>query len=102
MELILTGARVSAVDAERWGIVSRVAPVASLLTEALALAATIASMPPVAVRAASTAIDMAFETTLRDGIVDERRRFADLFDTHDQAEGMRAFLERRPPRWTGD
>ena len=101
MELILTGARFPASDAERWGIVSRVTPVAWLLSDALGLAATIASMPPQAVRAAAAAIDLALETSLRDGIAGERRSFADLFDTEDQAEGMCAFLERRPPRWAG-
>jgi enoyl-CoA hydratase len=101
MGLILTGARITAADAERWGIVSAVTPTASLLSDALRMAASIASMPPIAVRAAAAAVDMAFETSLRDGIAAERRHFADLFDTDDQEEGMRAFLEHRSPRWTG-
>lgn len=101
MDLILTGARIPALDAERWGIVSRVVAAADLLAEALRLAATIASMAPVAVRAAVAAIDMALESSLRDGVADERQRFAALFDTDDQQEGMQAFLERRAPRWGG-
>ena len=76
-------------------------PVAWLLWMPSAVAATIASMPPQAVRAAAAAIDLALETSLRDGIAGERRSFAGLFDTDDQVEGMRAFLERRAPRWTG-
>ena len=101
MELILTGSRVTAVDAERWGIVSRVVPGEAVLAEALSLAGTIASMPATAVRAATAAIDAALELPLAEGVADERRRFAGLFDTADQQEGMRAFLERRPPRWSG-
>jgi enoyl-CoA hydratase len=101
MELILTGSRIPAADAERWGIAGRVVPSAAILTEALSLAASIASMPTMAVRAATAAIDAAHELPLREGIADERRWFAGLFDTADQKEGMRAFLERRPPRWSG-
>jgi enoyl-CoA hydratase len=101
MELILTGSRFPATAAERWGIVSRVVPADASLGEALALAATIASMPGTAVQEATAAIDAALELPLAAGVADERRRFAGLFDTLDQQEGLRAFLERRPPRWSG-
>ncbi len=101
MELILTGSRVPAVDAERWGIASRVVAGEAVLAEALALAGTVASMPTTALRAATAAIDAALELPLAEGVADERRRFARLFGTPDQQEGMRAFLERRPPRWSG-
>lgn len=101
MELILTGTRFAAVDAERWGIVSRVVSAGSLMSESLGLATIIAGMPPLAVRSAIAAIDLALETSLADGVAGERRAFAELFDTHDQHEGMQAFLERRKPHWTG-
>ena len=101
MMLILSGARIPALEAERWGVVSRVVPSVTMLSESLGLAATIAAMPPIAVHAATAAIDRALETSLADGVVAERRAFAALFDTQDQQEGMRAFLERRPARWTG-
>lgn len=102
MDMVLTGRRISAHEAERWGLVSRVVAPDSLLGEALGLARTIAHLPATAVHAAMGAIDTALETALSVGIAEERRRFAGLFDTPDQKEGMRAFLERRPPRWTGD
>lgn len=101
MAMILTGARIPAAEAERWGIVCRVVRTGTLMSESLGLAATIAAMPPIAVRAAIAAIDLALETSLVDGIAGERRSFAELFDTHDQKEGMHAFLEHRMPRWTG-
>ncbi|MCY7417123.1 MAG: enoyl-CoA hydratase/isomerase family protein, partial [Chloroflexi bacterium] len=101
MELILTGRRLAASEADRWGILSRVVPAEEVLPASLALAATIATMPPTAVRAAVAAIRLALETPLHEGVAEERRAFADLFDTADQEEGMRAFLERRTPHWTG-
>jgi enoyl-CoA hydratase len=81
--------------------VSRVVPAVETLSASLSLASSIAAMPPIAVRAAIAAIDLAHETTLVEGVARERRAFADLFDTPDQKEGMHAFLERRSPRWTG-
>jgi len=101
MELILTGRRLAASEADRWGILSRVVPAEDVLPASLELAATIATMPPTAVRAAVAAIRLALETPLHEGVAEERRAFADLFDTADQEEGMRAFLERRSPHWTG-
>ncbi len=100
MELILTGRRLPASEADRWGILSRVVPAADVLSASLALAATIATMPPTAVRAAVVAMRLALETPLAEGVAEERRAFAGLFDTPDQEEGMRAFLERRSPHWT--
>ena len=68
---------------------------------ALELAARIAAMPPLAVRAAKAAIRAADERALADGLARERDAFFRLFDTHDQAEGMAAFIEKRSPAWTG-
>jgi enoyl-CoA hydratase len=101
MELILTGRSIDAREAERLGLVTRVVPAEATLESALALAAEIAAMPPVAVAAAKRVINAAFETSLTQGLADERRAFFDLFATADQREGMAAFVEKRPPRWTG-
>ena len=101
MELVLTGRRLTADEAERLGLVSRVVPAAQMLTAALDLAATIAAQPPLAVRAAKAAINAAQELPLADGLRFERDLFASLFGTEDQHEGMAAYVEKRVPRWTG-
>jgi enoyl-CoA hydratase len=101
MELILTGRSIDAREAERLGLVTRVVPAEATLEAALALAAEIAAMPPLAVQAAKSAVNAAFERPLTDGLADERRAFFDLFATADQKEGMAAFVEKRAPRWTG-
>jgi len=99
MEIVLTGRRVSAAEAERLGFVSRVVPAAETLGAALDLAAAVAAQPAEAVRAAVAAVRAAFEGPLADGIRVERNLFGSLFGTPDQVEGMRAFVERRDPRW---
>lgn len=101
MELVLTGRNVTAEQALAWGLVNRVAPVESYLEEALALAAEIASKPPVAVRLAKQAVNAVFDDYLDHGLLTERRNFYLLFATEDQREGMAAFLEKRPPEWKG-
>ena len=101
MELILTGRSIDAREAERLGLVTRVVPAEATLESALALAAQIAAMPPLAVAAAKRAINEAYDASLTDGLADERQAFFDLFATADQKEGMAAFVEKRPPRWTG-
>jgi enoyl-CoA hydratase len=101
MEIILTGRRFDAREAERMGLVSRVAPAGEAVAGAIELATTIAAGPPLAVRAAKRAIRRAAELPLAAGLAEERSAFFDLFATADQAEGMAAFVEKRPPRWTG-
>src|ERR1700723_863373 len=95
MEMILTGRMMDAAEAERAGLVSRVVPAASLLDEALKVAAAIAALSRPAVYAAKEAVNRAQETTLAEGIRFERRIFHSLFATEDQKEGMRAFAEKR-------
>ena len=101
MELILTGRRLPASEAYAMGLVSRLVPAAETVSAALDLAAAVAAGPPVAVAAATRAIDRAFDLPLAEGLAAERAAFYDLFDTQDQKEGMRAFLETREPRWHG-
>jgi enoyl-CoA hydratase len=101
MEMILNNRILTAEEAQRFGLVNRVVPVERYLDEALDLAAEIASRAPVAVRLAKEAILQAFETSLADGLADERRAFYLLFATQDQKEGMAAFIEKRKPEWKG-
>lgn len=101
MELILTGRSISAADAERAGMVTRVVPTDSTLDAAMELAARIAALPPLAVRAAKKAVRGASETPLSVGLATERQAFFDLFATADQSEGMAAFIAKRVPVWTG-
>jgi enoyl-CoA hydratase len=100
MDLILTGRMMDAQEAERSGIAARVVPAATLLDEAFKVAETIASMSLPSVLAAKEAVNRAFETSLAEGIRFERRIFHSLFATADQKEGMAAFIEKRPARFT--
>jgi enoyl-CoA hydratase len=102
MELILTGASIGAREALAHGLVNRVCPTESLLSEARALAATIAERPPLALRLAKEAVRAAAERTLREGLEIELRNFYLLFDSADQKEGMRAFIEKRKAEFTGE
>ena len=96
MEMCLTGRMMDAAEAERSGLVSRVVPAASLIEEALKVAAAIASLSASAVYAAKESVNRAYETTLAEGIRFERRIFHSLFATEDQKEGMKAFVAKRP------
>jgi enoyl-CoA hydratase len=101
MDMILTGRMMDAAEAERCGIVARVVPADRLLEEAQAAAATIAGYGRLSVMAAKEAVNRAFETPLSEGVRFERRLFHGLFGTADQKEGMSAFAEKRPARFTG-
>ena len=101
MEMILTGRTMTAQEADVHGLITRVVPAPATVDAALELAARIAAMPPLAVRAAKAAILDADERSLREGLARERVAFFGLFDTDDQAEGMAAFTQKRPPAWSG-
>ena len=101
MEMCLTGRMMGAVEAEATGLVARVVPLADLLADALKTAETIAAMPPLAAMANKEMVNAAFETTLEQGILFERRAFQVLTATQDKAEGMAAFIEKRPGNFTG-
>ena len=99
MEMCLTGRLMSADEAERSGLVSRVVPNDQLLENALETAKTIAGLSKPSVLMVKDAINRAYETTLAEGIRHERTLFLSLFSTDDQAEGMQAFLDKRTPEW---
>ncbi|GGS20206.1 putative enoyl-CoA hydratase echA8 [Streptomyces nojiriensis] len=100
MELCLTGRTMDAVEAERAGLVSRIVPAGELLSEALAVAGTVAGMSKPVAMMAKEAVNRAFETTLAEGVRFERRLFHAVFATADQKEGMSAFVDKRPPRFS--
>jgi len=101
MEMNLTGRRLTAKEALDRGLVNRVVPVESYLSEAKKLAHSIADQPPLAVQAAKAAVLAAVDRGLEKGLAAERKAFYGLFDTQDQKEGMKAFAEKRKAVWTG-
>ncbi|PYI39887.1 enoyl-CoA hydratase [Arthrobacter psychrolactophilus] len=96
MEMVLTGRVMGAVEAEQAGLVARVVPVDVLLEDALATAATIASMSKPVAMIAKEAVNAAFESSLAEGVRHERRGIFSCFATEDQKEGMEAFTQKRP------
>jgi enoyl-CoA hydratase len=101
MEMILTGQPITAREAEKHGLVNRVVPVEAYFGEAKKLAMQIAQKGPVAVRMAKEAVLKAFDTPLEEGLQFERRNFYLLFSTEDMREGIKAFIEKRPPDFKG-
>jgi len=97
MDLILTGRTMSADEAERSGLISRVVPADELLESALAVATTIASLSAPVARTAKALVKAAFELSLQAGLDAERARFYAGFDLEDATEGVTAFAEKRPP-----
>ena len=100
MDMCLTGRTIGAEEAERAGLVSRIVPVADLLTEVLATASTIAAFSAPVAMMAKESVNRAFETTLAEGIRFERRVFHATFALADQKEGMGAFLGKRDTQFT--
>src|SRR3954451_21648050 len=101
MELVLTGRRFDATEAQAMGLVNKVVADDAWLEEALALAQTVAGQPPIASRLAKQAVLVAEETALSPGIENERRLYELAMATEDRIEGMRAFLEKREPKFEG-
>ena len=101
MDLCLTGRMMDAAEAERCNLVSRVFPAAELMAETLKVAAKIASQSRVASVMAKRAVNLAYETTLAEGVRGERALFLSLFGSADQKEGMAAFAEKRKPVFGG-
>jgi enoyl-CoA hydratase len=101
MEIILTGRRVKADEAKAIGLVAQVYPAATWLDDAKALARTIAEKPPIAIRLATEAIDLASNSTLDAGLEFERKAFYLLFSTEDKKEGVDAFVNKRKAVFKG-
>jgi enoyl-CoA hydratase len=101
MEMCLTGRMMDAAEAEAAGLVAKVVPLDELKDAALKVAGEIAAMPPLAAMAAKEMVNAAFETTLQQGVLFERRLFNGLFGTEDQKEGMAAFVEKRAGNFAG-
>jgi enoyl-CoA hydratase len=101
MEMVLTGRRVKADEAKAMGLVAHVYPAASWLEDAKALARTIAEKPPIAIRLATEAIDVALNSPLDAGLEFERKAFYLLFATEDKKEGVDAFVNKRKPSFKG-
>jgi len=101
MDIILTGRRVKADEAKAIGLAAQVYPAASWLEDAKALARTIALKPPIAVRLATEAIDLAWNSTLDAGLEFERKAFYLLFSTDDKKEGVDAFMTKRQAVFKG-
>jgi len=101
MEMILTGARITAQEAKALGLVNKVVPPELCLDEAKSLAREIAQKSPLAVRLAKEAVLKSFELPLSEGLEYERKSFYMLFSSQDQKEGMQAFLEKRTAVFSG-
>ncbi len=101
MHLVLLGEAISAAAAHDYGLIAEVVETGGALDRALALAATLAGRPPLAVREAKASIRDAALLSENDHILAERARFVRLLSSNDKAEGIAAFREKRPPAWTG-
>lgn len=102
MLAVLTGEMMDAYEAERSGLVAKVVPAETLMQETFEVAKVIANRAPIAVKLAKEAVNMAFEAPLKDGLEFERRNFYLTFASKDQKEGMKAFLEKREPKYEGN
>ena len=100
-DIILTGRMVKADEAKAIGLAAQVYPAATWLDDAKALARTIAEKPPIAVRLATEAIDLAWNSTLDAGLEFERKAFYLLFSTEDKKEGVDAFVNKRKAVFKG-
>jgi enoyl-CoA hydratase len=98
--MCLTGRMMDAAEAERSGLVAKVVPAAELVEETVKTATAIAGIAPLAALATKEMVSAAFETTLQQGVVFERRLFRGLFASKDQREGIAAFVEKRLGYWT--
>jgi enoyl-CoA hydratase len=100
-ELIFTGDMIDAAKAREIGLVLEVVPLAKLVGHARAALERVGKKGPLAVRRAKEGIDRGADLELADGLTIERELFSDLFNSSDRREGMKAFLEKRPPAFTG-
>ena len=99
MDLVLSGRRMGAEEAERAGLVARIIPADEIHAEATKLAETIAGYSRPVVKMAKQAVNLAEETTLAQGLANEKQLFEATFALEDRYEGMTAFMEKRAPKW---
>nr|AEE63499.1 unknown [Dendroctonus ponderosae] len=102
MEIVLTGAQITAQEAEKMGLVAKVHPVDKLLEESIKLGEKIASNSQLITRLCKESVNTAYETTLAEGLHLEKRLFHSTFATKDRKEGMTAFVEKRAPKFTNE
>jgi enoyl-CoA hydratase len=100
-EMVLFGEPIDAAEAHRIGLVNSVVPGASLLDEARGWAERLTKLPPLGIRAAKSAMNRGRDLDLPTALDVERLNFSVVFSTEDQKEGVRAFLEKRPPEFKG-
>ena len=100
MKYVLTGEQFSAQQASEWGLVTEVVPAAELVATAVKMATKIASFSKPIVAMAKEAVNASYELTLKEGVRLEKRLFHSTFGTADQKEGMKAFVEKRPAKFT--
>ncbi|MES2381958.1 MAG: enoyl-CoA hydratase-related protein [Bacteroidota bacterium] len=101
MEMVLTGKFISAEEALGAGLINRVVPTELYLEEAVKLAKEVALQSPIAIRLAKESVLKAFDSGLQEGLYFERKNFYMCFAAEDQKEGMKAFVEKRKPVFTG-
>lgn len=99
MEIMLTDRKLSAEEALNYGLVNRVVAPEIYLDEALKMAAKVASMSQIAIQLTKDAINQAYEATLSEGLIIEKKNFLLAFGTDDKQEGMDAFVNKRKPEW---
>lgn len=102
MEMVLSGNQITAEEAEKSGLVSKVVPADKLVAEAVKLGEKIASHSQLIVAMAKESVNTAYETSLKEGLHFEKRMFHGTFATADRKEGMTAFVEKRPPKFTNE
>lgn len=101
MMYLMTGEMIEAYEAERFGLVAKVVPAATLLQETFETAKLIAQKAPISMRLMREAVYKSYEMPLKDGLDFERRNFYLTFSSKDAKEGMSAFLEKRTPDYKG-
>lgn len=102
MEMVLTGSHITAAEADKWGLVSRVYPADKVVDEAIKLGEKIASHSKLIVSICKDAVNHSFDTTLHEGLKVEKQLFYSTFATNDRKEGMKAFVEKRAPNFTDE